>query len=311
MAIRPIAWLTALVAAWSFACSPPRAPVLGTRELAIEDQDIERTYLLHEPRPSPARPRPLLIVLHGGASSGAEMEWVTGFSRIADREGFVVAYPDALGMPVDAGFRVWNTRECCSRGHLLGIDDVELVKHLVRHLRDELPIDGRRIYLVGYSNGGALAYRVAIEDALTFAALGIYAALPPARGALGAPEMLLSPLEPVGLIAIHSEDDRRVPYAGSGGGDSLNPPFLFSGHYWAERLRCAAWAPRESGGAFFVERATGCAGGTDVELVTLTGWSHEWPGPANYRELGAPPGLASFDAAERMWAFFKAHRKGG
>lgn len=294
------------------ACAPARrGPEPGTARRALDDQAMTRTFLLHAPSRAPAQKLPLVVALHGGASSGEEMEHVTGFSRIADREGFFVAYPDALGMPGIEAFRVWNPRACCSRASLLDIDDVSFVEHLVRALRDELSIDGRRIYLVGYSNGGALAYRVAADDSHTFAALGIYAALPIADGPDQTPVLRYAPLQSLSLVAIHSVDDARVPYRGSGHGDGRDPPFPLAGRAWARALGCVQWSGPERARGFTVERASGCRDDSGVELVSLDGWTHEWPSATSYAE-GAPPAeLRAFDAAERMWSFFAAHRKGG
>lgn len=257
----------------------------------------------------PGGPRPLVVALHGGVSSGEEMEAVTGFSRIADREGFVVAYPDAIGVPLIGVLRAWNDGVCCGQAHTLGISDVDFVTRLLDVLRTRFPIDGRRIYLVGYSNGGALAYRLADEAWRTIAAVGIYASAPEATGTLQSTVFSLRRVQHASLMAIHSIDDPRIAYAGTERWGVVNPPFLATGRFWADALGCRRPVPRQDRGGYLRDGDEECDAGTAVELLSLKGWTHEWAGPANLSAPDAPPALRDFDAAEQMWRFFAAHPK--
>src|SRR4051794_3361381 len=72
----------------------PRFPVPGDYEQTVWHEH-ERSYLLHVPTDYQAKKSwPLVVVLHGAFSDGTSTEKLTDFSRIADREGFVVAYPN-------------------------------------------------------------------------------------------------------------------------------------------------------------------------------------------------------------------------
>lgn len=104
-------------------------------------------------------------------------------------------------------------------------------------------------------------------------------------------------------------DDPRIPYAGGEGWGGVNPSFQATGQLWATALDCHGATPPVELGGHRVDRYTGCDGGAEVKLMSLRGWSHEWPGPVNLRAGGAPRALRDFDAAEQMWRFFAAHPK--
>src|SRR5580658_10022331 len=72
-------------------------PGPGTTAHRLRVGDRERTYLLHVPSGAPPGPLPLVLALHGASSSGWQMERLTRFSPLADREHFLVAYPDGIG----------------------------------------------------------------------------------------------------------------------------------------------------------------------------------------------------------------------
>src|SRR5258708_13795856 len=66
----------------------------------IYSAGFRRTYTLHVPptfgHSDSQSALPLVLVLHGTSAQGADAARITGFDAIADREGFIVAYPDSL-----------------------------------------------------------------------------------------------------------------------------------------------------------------------------------------------------------------------
>ncbi|MBI2921687.1 MAG: polyhydroxybutyrate depolymerase, partial [Planctomycetes bacterium] len=78
----------------------PASP--GTHDLTLQVGDAERTWRLHVPASfQKGKPLPLVVALHGMGGTGAQMERMTGFSGLAEKKGFVVAYPDGLN-------RIWR-----------------------------------------------------------------------------------------------------------------------------------------------------------------------------------------------------------
>jgi polyhydroxybutyrate depolymerase len=238
------------------------------------------------------------------------MEEVTGFSRIADREGFVAVYPDGLG--VFGWAQAWNAGHCCGRGHTRGVDDVGFVRRLIVDLSARLGIDRDRVFVVGYSNGALLAYRIGAELSDIVAGIAPYAGTMRAHGTLRAPEINLAPpARPVSVFAAHSRADPYIAYEGALDGDSVDVSFAHAGRFWAVVSKCRgrAGARFERGGSVRIESYPGCAPGAEVKQVTLNGWDHEWPGPANTLGLPADHPIHGFDLAEAIWRFFASQRK--
>ncbi|WP_239331423.1 PHB depolymerase family esterase [Frankia sp. CiP3] len=151
------------------------------------------------PATSP-RPFPLVIALHSLLHEGQEPQTEWGIDTLATSAGVAMAYPDGLNASWDAG-------TCCGRSAAEHIDDVGWLRALISHLEQHYPIDRRRVILVGFSNGGMLAYRYACENAPEIAGIAVVAA------SLQTPDC--APEAPVSVVAVHGQLDERVPYAGA------------------------------------------------------------------------------------------------
>lgn len=191
------------------------ALALGGRAIALPAQsaasaEVARTlqvggesrgYLLYVPSTwRRGRPAPLVLVFHGGGGQARGIAPHTGFSRLAEREGFIVAYPEGLN-------RRWNDGRAYAATH----DDVGFVRALLDTLGRELGIDPGRVYATGISNGAMFSYRLACDLP------GVLAAVAPVAGAMPAD---LAPgcahTEPVSVLAFQGTADPLMPYAGGG-----------------------------------------------------------------------------------------------
>lgn len=143
---------------------------------AIEFEGRSRTYFAYVPKDLP-RDAPLLLILHGSGGDAATIRIETGyaFDRLADREGFAVAYPEAY-----EGY--WNG--CNSTGdygaNALNVDDVGFLSALTRKIAEDIGADDRRVFAAGVSRGGHMAFRLAIEAPSRFRAVAAVAANVPA-----------------------------------------------------------------------------------------------------------------------------------
>ena len=89
------------------------------------------------------------------------MEKFSGFSALADREKFLVLYPDGMGL---FGYlQHWNAGHCCGKAAKDKVDDVGFIAAAIEDVCDHLRVDRSRIYMLGFSNGGMMAYRFAAE----------------------------------------------------------------------------------------------------------------------------------------------------
>jgi len=265
------------------ACGPdrrsPETPTIpmGSTEHAIPVDGRDRTYRVYRPASLPdGEPAPLVVMLHGGFGSADQAERAYGWDAKADREGFVVAYPDGLG-------RAWAVGGgCCGRSGSTGVDDVAFVEAVVADVAGGVPIDPTRVYATGISNGGMLAYRIACESTV-FAAIG-----PDSATLLGS----CDDPAPISVIHLHGTADTRIRYDGGPGEGFANidgPPVQDVIARWREVARCDP--PTSSMDGTVTTSASDCPGGVTVELITIAGGGHEWPATAT----------------DTIWRFFAAH----
>jgi polyhydroxybutyrate depolymerase len=239
-------------------------------------------------------------MMHGGYGSAAQAERTYGWDKMADTGHFVVAYPDGLD-------HAWNVGGgCCGKPAVSGVNDVAFITQMVTAIGQRIPLDPRRLYATGMSNGGMMAYRLACDTGI-FAAIG-----PDSATLLGT---CPSP-DPVSVIHIHGTADRNVPYNGGEGDgsahiDGPSVPDVIA--QWRGADHCAD--PVVTRRPPVTTSIATCPGGRAVELITIQGAGHQWPGsptrPLLERLLGTDPPSAILNATATIWAFFIAHPKAG
>jgi poly(3-hydroxybutyrate) depolymerase len=177
----------------------------GTHERALTFGDKARAYQLHIPPAALAKkPVPLVLVLHGTKGDGLSI-LRRGWTKTADREGFLVVCPDGTGDPRSwpAG---WN-------GPRAPASEVAFLRALLDHLEKEFRVDPKRIYVCGMSAGAHMSHRLGAEFSDRIAAIG------PVAGTIGARDggrdaHTPDPKSPVSVIIIHGKKDSHVPYEG-------------------------------------------------------------------------------------------------
>lgn len=265
-----------------------------------------RTYRLHVPADrDPSAPLALVVALHGGGGNGANLQAKIGLDAIADRESFLVAYPDGSGR-LDDYLLTWNAGNCCGYALDEQVDDTAFLRAMVADISRTYSIDSRRVYATGMSNGGMMSYRLACEAA------DLFAAVAPVAGALNLESC--EPSGPVSVLAIHGTADQHVLFEGGAPAVTVDPhPRVDrSVHsalaYWAAQDGCALEPTRAQAGAVVHEVYPGCSAGLAVELIAVEGGGHAWPGAAEFSPQGDEPSQA-VNASEVIWAFFAAHPK--
>lgn len=253
-----------------------------TVHLTIPSGGDRRSALLHLPRHRRGTV-PLLIALHGAKADGAFMQRYSGLSRLADRNGFAVVYPDAVG-----GW--WGIAQSAGDG------DVRFIDALIGHLLAGGCIDPSRVSVVGVSNGGGMAARLACAAGARFAGLvtvaGSYRNLPGCESR-----------RPLSVLEIHGTADAVVPYNGIPSQPRSTILTWLRG--WTARDGCVP-GPRRTVEARNVLRLTWdrCRGGAVVEHLRLIGGRHAWPG-ATPPDPGPNLGVS---ASGEAWEFLR-HRR--
>lgn len=167
----------------------------------------KRTYGKYVPVQAGKRKIPLVIVLHGSGIDGARIRSWTGyeFDRMADEYGFAVAYPDGYK-------RNWNDirKNAPFPAKKKNIDDVGFIKSLIERYRLSHDIGPLQVYVFGYSNGGTMAFRLAMSEPGLLAGIATVSAnLPTLENLAGD---LRAPMPPV--LMINGTADPIIPYEG-------------------------------------------------------------------------------------------------
>ncbi len=114
---------------------------------------------------------PLVFMLHGTGGDGERMYEDSGWAELAEKEGFIAVFPSALRYKIiDEGelktTTKWNHRPDANwvfQPGEIGYDDIKFLRRIIEMAKVELAIDAQRIYLNGFSNGGAMAAKCTIE----------------------------------------------------------------------------------------------------------------------------------------------------
>jgi polyhydroxybutyrate depolymerase len=170
--------------------------------------------------------------------------------------------------------------------------------------------------VVGHSNGGMMAYRIAAERPDVVAAVAVVSATVGGTPSASEPEWTVPrPARPVPVLAFHGRDDENIPYDGGRGTESHGTSTTISVSrsigMWVEADGCDPRPKVETMQGGRVERKawSGCGEGADVVLYSIDGWGHEWPGGPSSAKRTAEDPLHDFDAAEITWRFFQRHRR--
>jgi polyhydroxybutyrate depolymerase len=288
----------------------PAAWRFGTSSHELRISGDSRNYLLHVPE---FRPRnrfrlpvafPLVVLLHGSGADGETIRQQSRFDSVADRYGVVAVYPDASSGLFGRGSD-WNAGECCGAASRQKVDDVAFIKAVVSDVSSHLPIDARRVYVAGFSDGGRMAYHFACSSAPTVAAIGVVA------GSLV--DSRCKPSTPVPVAIVHGTADNSVPYFERALSSPILPPAAelsqlpSSTQFWAVQNGCSGLIARSIVPTVTRMSFHRCAG-ADVILYSISGGTHSWPG-GSVDGLGGQGPSRALDASRTLLRFFLAHSR--
>ena len=289
---RPLALLA--LAAWLAGCGDDALGVAHASATAAPLQVAPRIAATEEaPRAAPPRAspdvvrvpasiragekRPFVLYLHGLGISGKTLVDALGVAAIADELRFSYAAPD--GAMNAKKQRYWSASRACCNFDGDSVDHVAALRSIVDAARAHPSVDPARVYVIGFSNGGFMAHRLAC-DVPGITGIASIAGAGPAAG-----DPSCTPRAPVTVIQVHGDADTAVRYEGGrvlGGADLIAHP--------SARETIAAWAKRDGcsggpspGAALDLEdrldaaetgvtRYAGCK--RAVELWTVRGGSH-------------------------------------
>ncbi len=262
----------------------------GTEAKTLVHGRRTRSYRVHIP-PSyrEGHPMALVFALHGHGNTAAKYEKILGFNGIADREGFIVVYPNAVAYGPKRK-QLWNGGGIYGVWWAGKVDDVSFIAKLIDTVSANYTIDPNRIFVFGTSSGGFMAHHLGARLP------GRFAAIAPWAGLLAFNDFAAGP--PVSVIHFHGAQDKKVLYNGL-----PNWGFYSVEHgirLWARRNRCKSPPIIITDDPDALVRRWAAPNGTgDVVLYKLKNETHKFP---DHSDCNLP---------EIAWKFFKSHPRIG
>jgi polyhydroxybutyrate depolymerase len=224
----------------------------------------------------PTVPSSLIVLLHGLGSGPERVDAFWPLRAAAAERGALFALPE--GTTADDGRRFWNAGDACCDFDRSDVDDSTYLADVITEISRSYEVDPARVAVVGYSNGGFMAYRMACEHAdLVSHVVAVAGATPgdPAR---------CQPTEPVDVLHVHGTDDPVIEYDGGNFGLADYPSAAGSVAAWAVLDSCRTGPTRRErtldldatirGAETSVISYDDCADDTQVELWSIAGADH-------------------------------------
>jgi polyhydroxybutyrate depolymerase len=271
---------------------------------------IPRHYTIFVPSSySPDVDAPLVVNMHGLTLNRSFQMTASGMNAVAEQEGFLVAYPDAVGGD-------WSGPQ----------DNIGFIDLLIDDVSSQYSVDSSKVYATGFSQGGAMSYILSVAMPDRFAAIASVSGprVVAAGDVLFPPDVPTTPDRPFPLLHIHGTGDPIVPYSGGSG---------FMGVQFPPAEQIVAEYVRNNGGdatptivdlpntnttdGTTVQKWT-YDGGTyldsagnsreaEVLLYRIAGGGHNWPGDSTAWPGWASPVNFDISASTEIWDFFSRH----
>lgn len=263
----------------------------------------KRKYYVHIPvSKDPSQFKiPLLVMLHGRFGSGLQVMEQTSLNIYADQENFLVVYPDGYS-------RSWADGRGNTPADQESIDDVGFIERLLDRILREYPVDPKKLFVAGHSNGGFMTQRLLVERSGMFAggfSVSAHLSLAIVKK--------YTPSKPVSVGFMLGTGDPLVPYYGGfvrDGGEILSASDSFDA--WRKWNGCTSQTIETHQDA--IEDLTSvdifqsfpCKENTKIKLIRINEGGHSWPGQDQkipFVKMGNP--TKEVDGAKEMISFFK------
>ena len=293
------------------------------KKKVIKVDGLSREYELYVPpygKLDAIHGMPLLLVLHGGGPAPRSVTKV-GFSELGRRDKVIIAYPRAY-KPKLAFFHMgWNDGRGTTPSAQEHIDDMKFLNNLITALLGAYPIDSKRVFLTGASNGGLMTYRMGCEASTQLAGIAPVIA--------NIPEAILatcSPKNPLAFVAINGTDDPLMPYQGGEVCHGLDMTRCYNGYVTSAETSLSVFARAEgvdtsslamteqpiiiNDGTSVIKHSFSSPSSNKIVAYEIQGMGHAWPPFPPQLEVSGKTSK-NINATAIIWRFFKLDRKNG
>lgn len=296
------------------------------KDKVFVSDSYKRTYDVYTPSTPSGGLMPLVLLLHGHTGDADVMTGENGkrapykvWLTIAEREGWILLIPD--GEFGSDGYRGWNDCRANAKTNP-PTDDVKYLNGLVGEISKQYPVDMKRVYVHGTSNGGNMAYRLAQESGENYRAIAAVVAAMPEQNKCTPTN------RPVSVLIMNGTDDPILPYTGGRvgkreshkqeRGSALSTMDTLK--YWLNNNGIKS-PPQEmqlpdkdknDDSTVFVRRYTGGTNNTQVLLYEVHGGGHTEPSLVEhygrvYKWIVGEQNK-DLEMAEEVWQFFNSFK---
>ncbi len=279
----------------------------GDYEFKLVHDGLPRRYLVHVPASfDPAKASAMVVGLHGGGGHAEHFlkDEHYGVISASEKYGFIAVIPNGYSKYRNGLFATWNAGACCGDARDRNVDDVGFIASVIARVKRQARIDGARVYAIGMSNGGLMAYRLACE--IPDQVRGIMAVA-------GTDNTLAcTPPRPTPVLHVHAINDTHVLFGGGAGEKAfrdqskvtefVSVPATIEKWIGLNRAEAVPVRVLTVPGAY-CDRFAAKPGGAPVELCVTENGGHSWPGAERGRRGKEPPSQA-INANDVMWKFF-------
>lgn len=268
-----------------------------------------RSYYIYAPQSARNQISPVVVAFHGGGGGAIQFAERMGLVGMAERHGMILVLPQGAGRP-GGGKKgrggSWNANSISPSGYAENnnVNDIGFVDALLRNVRSSYNVDPNRVYAMGFSKGGMMAYRSACVLRGQITAI---AAVSATLSSADCPNP-----EGVSVLHIHGTNDENVPFDGGVGqftGGRADWPAVQRGlQYFQSGNQCSGQQSQRISSDTTCTISS-CSNSEEVQLCLVQGGGHAWPGaqPAKWQINRDVYVTQSFSATDYIARFLLSH----
>ncbi len=270
-------------------------------ERVIEHEGLERSFLIYVPT-NIKENAPLVVAIHGYTSSAKTLMGYSGINQIADKEGFLVAYPQGTKDSRDNNFfNVGYEFHSDSK-----VNDVNFIREIVLNLTKDYKLNSKRVFATGMSNGGDMSYLLACTSS------DLFTAVAPVAGVMMKDTLEnCNPVKKIPIFEIHGTKDSISKFEGDMNNEDKwgayydlpsTIEFWVNKHALSEKETIQLENKNtEDGTTITFERYWSDESQREVWFYIVNDGNHTWPGMTG---LFSRTANQDINSAEEIWKFF-------